>query len=45
MILGDIETVASDNQSREMHYELSLAKFNFKLNYSSDSLYGGFRSE
>ena len=33
------------NQSREMHCELPLGKFNFKLNYSSDSLYIGFRSQ
>ena len=43
--LGDTDTIVSCNQSREIHYDLSLGKFDFWLNYSSDILYIVFHSE
>lgn len=43
--LGDTDTAVSCNQSREIHYDLSLGKFDFWLNYSSDILYIVFHSE
>ena len=45
MSFGDIETIVPCNKSREMYCDLFLRKFDFWLNYSSDSLYIGFHSQ
>ena len=45
MSFGDIETIVPYNKSGEMYCDLFLRKFDFWLNYSSDSLYIGFHSQ
>ena len=41
----DIKTIVSYNQPKEMYCDLSLGKFDLKLNYYPDSLYIGFHSQ
>ena len=45
MSLGDTESIVSYNQPGEMYCGLFLGKFDFLLNYSSDSSYIGFLSQ
>ena len=43
--LGEMETIVTSNQSRELYCNLSLGKFDFYLNYSSHNLYIGLHSQ